>query len=72
MAHLGKRLAQQDLVALLDKVSDGVCVFQDVAGRKALVRLYVRLYTSTFAREIGSVVRAAPARARQPTSKCSC
>jgi hypothetical protein len=37
--HLGKRLAQQDLVALLDKVPHGVRVLENVAGRKALVRL---------------------------------
>lgn len=38
---LGERLAEQELVALLNKVSERKGVFEDVSRREALVRLRV-------------------------------
>jgi hypothetical protein len=39
-ADLGKRLAEHDLMALLDKVSDGESVSLDVSRSEALVGLH--------------------------------
>ena len=39
--YLGERLAEKDLVALLDKVSDGKGVLEDITGGESLVCLSV-------------------------------
>jgi hypothetical protein len=39
MTHLGERLAEEELVALLDKVSNGKGVLERVTGSEALVSL---------------------------------
>jgi len=39
LAHLGERLAEQDLVSLLDKVSDRKGVLYNITRSKALVCL---------------------------------
>ena len=65
--YLGERLTEQDLVSLLDKVSDGIGVFEDITRCEALVRLIVSFCTvaspspSSFVPYNPSRLRSAPA-----------
>jgi len=45
--HLGERLAEKDLVALFDKVSDGKGVLENITRGESLVCLFVSLALST-------------------------
>jgi hypothetical protein len=42
-AYLGERLAEENLVALLDEVSDGKGVLEDITGSESLVCLAISI-----------------------------